>query len=88
VHNKAAAAALSQRFLQLVRDPINTSAGVMQVDGSFGFALFPLHGSDAATLQKAADSAMYEAKRSRSGFVVYSPQSSQPAQIDDPKGIS
>jgi diguanylate cyclase (GGDEF)-like protein len=74
VHNNAAAAALSQRFLQLVREPINTSAGAMQVDGSFGFALFPLHGTDAAALQKAADSAMYEAKRNHSGFMVYSPQ--------------
>jgi diguanylate cyclase (GGDEF)-like protein len=88
VHNTAAATAVSQRFLQLVREPINTNAGVMHVDGSFGFALFPLHGTDDAALQKAADSAMYEAKRSRSGFRVYSPQPSQPARDEDSKDIS
>jgi diguanylate cyclase (GGDEF)-like protein len=73
VQDANAAAALSQRFLQLVQEPIKTSAGEMVVGGSFGFALFPIHGSDTITLQKSADDAMYEAKRSHSGFMVYSP---------------
>lgn len=70
VHDTHAAEALAQRFLRLIEEPIETSAGSMQVGGSFGFALFPQHGVETSALQKAADEAMYEAKRSRSGFKV------------------
>lgn len=74
VQNAHAAAALAKRFLLLVEEPIETVAGTMQVGGSFGFSLFPLHGTDMPALQKAADAAMYEAKRTHCGFVVFSSQ--------------
>jgi diguanylate cyclase (GGDEF)-like protein len=71
VHDAVTAEAMSQRFLQLVQEPINTSAGLMRVGGSFGIALFPEHGNDAATLQKAADYAMYKAKHEGRGYQIF-----------------
>jgi diguanylate cyclase (GGDEF)-like protein len=71
VRNVVDADAMSKRFLQLIEQPIETSAGIMMVGGSFGFALFPEHGTDAAALQKAADEAMYAAKRERCGFKIF-----------------
>jgi diguanylate cyclase (GGDEF)-like protein len=71
VQNAASAEAMSKRFLQRIEEPIDTSAGIMSVSSSFGFALFPDHGADAATLQRAADEAMYAAKRGRYGFQIY-----------------
>lgn len=43
----------------------------MQVGASIGISLYPEHGSDAATLMKRAEVAMYHAKRHRSGYAVY-----------------
>lgn len=78
VQDTAAAAALAKRFLELLAEPLDTSAGAMQVGSSFGFALFPQHGTDTATLQKAADAAMYEAKKSRAGYHIFTKDPSTP----------
>jgi diguanylate cyclase (GGDEF)-like protein/PAS domain S-box-containing protein len=43
----------------------------LRVEASTGIAIFPDHGSDAATLIQRADVAMYVAKRTRSGIEVY-----------------
>lgn len=71
VHTSDAIGALGNRLLQLVREPIPTHAGVMRIDASLGFASYPAHGRDLATLQKAADAAMYEAKRTHRGFHIH-----------------
>jgi diguanylate cyclase (GGDEF)-like protein/PAS domain S-box-containing protein len=39
---------------------------------SIGISLFPQHGMDAAQLMKAADLAMYQAKKQKCGYVIYS----------------
>jgi diguanylate cyclase (GGDEF)-like protein len=43
----------------------------IDVNASFGIALFPEHAEDADTLMKRADVAMYEAKKNHSGLAVY-----------------
>jgi EAL domain-containing protein (putative c-di-GMP-specific phosphodiesterase class I) len=43
------------------------------IDASLGAAIFPLHGSDASTLLRCADIAMYEAKRRHLRVQMYSP---------------
>ncbi|MDQ6919757.1 MAG: GGDEF domain-containing phosphodiesterase, partial [Candidatus Dormibacteraeota bacterium] len=44
----------------------------LEVGGSIGIAITPQHGADPATLMRRADIAMYQAKRTRSGYAVYS----------------
>lgn len=73
VHTIDAINALGKRVLERVREPILTQAGVLQIDASLGFAAYPLHGRDMASLQKAADAAMYDAKRAQSGFHIHQP---------------
>jgi diguanylate cyclase (GGDEF)-like protein len=58
----------AKRLAQILESPIETSAGPMRVSGSLGFALFPASATDAEALKRAADRAMYTAKRSRSGW--------------------
>jgi len=67
-----AIAALAARYLKLIREPITTSAGVVELDGSLGFAVYPEHGADTLALERAADAAMYNAKNSRSGYCIFS----------------
>ncbi len=43
----------------------------LSVGASIGIAYYPQHGADAATLLQRADVAMYHAKRTDSGFAVY-----------------
>lgn len=73
VQSTEAMCTLAARTLQLIREPISTHVGMLEIDGSLGFAAFPAHGRDAISLRTATDSAMYEAKRSRKGFEIYSP---------------
>jgi len=44
----------------------------VEIAASIGIALFPEHGTDGAMLMRAADVAMYAAKRSSNGHAVYS----------------
>lgn len=66
--------ALGARLLQLIREPIATGAGELSVDASLGFAVYPPHGRDAASLRNATDTAMYEAKRAHKGFAIHRPR--------------
>jgi len=71
-HEPGAIAALAARYLKLIREPITTSAGIIELDGSLGFAVYPDHGADTLALERAADAAMYDAKNSRSGYRIFS----------------
>ena len=51
----------------------------MEVDASFGIAMFPEHGSEPDALMRAADAAMYAAKRAQSGYAVYDSDLNQKA---------
>ena len=64
---------VAQRLLGAVGEPISTSKGLVQVGASIGFALFTRDGEDIDALKQAADAAMYEAKRARTGWCVYRP---------------
>jgi diguanylate cyclase (GGDEF)-like protein len=60
----------AKRLAQVLEPPIETIAGGMRVTGSLGFALFPGSATDAEALKRAADRAMYTAKRNRTGWSV------------------
>lgn len=59
---------LAKRFLEIISQPIETSAGLLSVSASLGFACFPAHGDDLIALKKAADIAMYRAKNGHHGW--------------------
>jgi len=63
--------AMAKRFLKLICEPIETSSGLVSIGGSFGFAIFPMHGSDSEVLKKSADMAMYETKRNHLGWKIF-----------------
>lgn len=59
---------MAKRFLTLINEPIETSAGLLSVGASLGFAVYPDQAISTEALKKAADSAMYVAKRQRLGW--------------------
>lgn len=63
---------MAQRLLQVIARPIHSTAGPVQVSGSLGFAIFPLDSTDVEVLKKAADTAMYAAKRTKGCWRQYS----------------
>ncbi|MDK9719090.1 MAG: EAL domain-containing protein [Trichlorobacter sp.] len=58
------AVTMSYRILASLSDPFNPAGQQVTLSGSIGIAICPQDGSDAETLQKNAETAMYDAKRS------------------------
>jgi diguanylate cyclase (GGDEF)-like protein/PAS domain S-box-containing protein len=69
-----AAAAAADRILHALDRPVLIGTERVDVSASIGIAFFPEHGDDRRTLLRHADVAMYQAKRSRRTFLVYSPE--------------
>ncbi|GIU98024.1 MAG: hypothetical protein KatS3mg013_1827 [Actinomycetota bacterium] len=59
------------RLLQELEEPVTIEGLALDVSGSIGIALFPMHADDAETLMRRADVAMYAAKETGGGFEVY-----------------
>jgi diguanylate cyclase (GGDEF)-like protein len=78
VHDTVDAAALSKvasRVLTVLCEPLRLSDRPVQVSASVGIALYPSDGTDAATLLKNADAAMYLAKaRGKNNFQFFTAQ--------------
>jgi len=55
--------AYARRLRLALADPINVHGQALRVGASIGIAAYPRHGGDAASLMRAADAAMYRAKR-------------------------
>ncbi len=53
---------VADRLLAVMREPIEVDGYELFVTGSIGISTFPQDGTDAATLQRSADIAMYRAK--------------------------
>jgi diguanylate cyclase (GGDEF)-like protein len=58
---------LARRVQLAIARPVNIAGESVAVGGSIGIASFPEHGTEATTLLKRADEAMYRAKRERRG---------------------
>jgi diguanylate cyclase (GGDEF)-like protein len=63
--------AMARRLIDSIEQPIRTSIGMIGVGASIGFAHFPDDAADLDALKRAADLAMYEAKRNRAGWVFF-----------------
>lgn len=57
------AATVARKALDTLKEPFQVEEHAIKLDGSIGIALYPEDGLEAAQLYKAADSAMYKAKR-------------------------
>lgn len=61
-------------IVERIKEPIALDNAHMRIGVSVGFALYPAHASDRSDLMKAADLAMYDAKKAgKDRFVAYSP---------------
>lgn len=67
VVDAAEAEARAREIHAAITQPSVANGFPLQVGASIGVALWPEHGADHGTLQHAADVAMYEAKRTKSG---------------------
>ena len=62
---------VAQRIIEKLREPIVVHNRELEVSASMGVAQFPEHAEEADVLQSHADSAMYQAKRTHTGYAVY-----------------
>jgi diguanylate cyclase (GGDEF)-like protein len=62
---------IARRILRSLEHPIALDGMEVEVGGSLGVALAPVHADDPAALLKRADMAMYDAKASTRGLRVY-----------------
>lgn len=65
------AAVVAQKLIEALEPSFVFESFALAVSASFGFAVYPEHGSDMATLLKRADIAMYVAKQNKIGYVAY-----------------
>ena len=68
---QAEATAVAEMLQKLVESPFELDGRIVTVGASIGIAQLPTHGSDADTLLRCADVAMYVAKRAGQGISVY-----------------
>ncbi|HEX3578526.1 MAG TPA: EAL domain-containing protein [Thermoanaerobaculia bacterium] len=79
-----AVAMTARRILNSLQQPFFVEGQVLEVGASIGIALYPQHGSDARTLMRRADVAMYATKQSNAGFTFHErdePESRVPDQL-------
>ncbi len=63
---------VARKILTSFEQPVGVDGHKFDIAASIGIALFPAHGSDADTLRRRADIAMYVAKEAQAGYAVYS----------------
>ena len=63
---------VAEKIQRALEQPLVVGGQTMDVAASIGIARFPEHGEDADALLRAADVAMYEAKRTKTRYAVYS----------------
>jgi len=68
---------IAGRLLEVLDEPFALGNLQLEIDASIGIALSPEHGSDADTLLRRADVAMYIAKRTNSGHALYAAEQDQ-----------
>ncbi|MDP3176803.1 MAG: diguanylate cyclase [Spirochaetaceae bacterium] len=80
---------VARKVLEAIREPLDVGGCSLRVSASLGIAVHPRDGSDAETLLAAADSAMYEVKRSgKDGFRSARPADSTLSAQSTADGVS
>jgi len=63
---------LARAIVEALRHPFEVEGGVkLHIGASIGIAHYPAHGNDSHALLRAADVAMYQAKKLSAGIIVY-----------------
>jgi diguanylate cyclase (GGDEF)-like protein len=70
----ADAMSVAHMLLTRLREPFLIEGLTLEVDGSIGLACFPMHGTSVEQLNQRADIAMYAAKESGRGHVMFEPE--------------
>jgi diguanylate cyclase len=71
IRDADAAGTVAERLIRALREPMQLAANSIVVTPSVGIALYPGHGTDAETLLRNADLAMYFAKRKCPGTFAF-----------------
>ena len=66
--NEQDARTIAKKIIKAVHVPCKVRVGELIVNPSIGIAIFPKDGTTAQALTQSADTAMYQAKRSKSGY--------------------
>ena len=74
LESPAQAVAVAGRLLAQLREPFSIEGLTLEVDGSIGIACTPEHGTAVEALVQRADIAMYAAKESGRGLVMFEPR--------------
>jgi diguanylate cyclase (GGDEF)-like protein len=74
VERPADAMLVAQTLVSRLREPFSIEGLTLEVDGSIGIACFPMHGTTVEQLNQRADIAMYAAKESGRGHVMFEPE--------------
>jgi diguanylate cyclase (GGDEF)-like protein/PAS domain S-box-containing protein len=69
--SEAAAVAVAERMRSSLLEPFESDEMRIQTNASIGIAIYPDHATDADALTQRADVAMYQAKRTGTGYAVY-----------------
>lgn len=62
---------LAKQLRDAIMQPFNISGTQIQIGGSFGLCIYPDHGDEPGALLRRADVAMYQAKRTMTGYALY-----------------
>ena len=66
--NEQDARTIAEKIIKAIQVPCKVRVGELTISPSIGISIFPKDGTTAEALSKSADAAMYEAKRSKSGY--------------------
>ena len=72
----------AKKVMKALEASFDLNGKVIEIGASIGIAIFPEHGSDYEALVRHADSAMYVAKRARSGYELYDSKKSPEDELD------
>lgn len=72
VESKQDITLIAKKLIQAIQVPCDIGSGRLVINPSIGISVFPKHGEFADALIKNADKAMYQAKRTKSGYAFAS----------------
>ena len=68
IENEQDATPIVEKIMKAIQVPCELSVGKLTINCSIGISIFPKDGTTADALVKSADTAMYQAKRNKSGY--------------------